>query len=646
MALVKPTLTFELGLLAGINDPIASIAWEDITAYVQSWSTSRGRQPKRPPAHFDPGTASLVLDNRGRRFDPTNTAGPYYPNLKPAKVRLRITATWLGVPYAVITGYVKRWPPEWTDSATSTVKIDVVDALGAPLNLATLQASIWQTMVQHDKPKAFWRLGEGSGTTGYDSTSHRLDGTYQGSPTLSQPGLVLNSDGDKAAAFPSASRLSLPYKNLITGYPWTFECWFLANSDRAASRMLFSAYTGAVLGFSQAVEFFIVSSVDATRVGKLLCLVANPFPSSGIQCYSSVDVDDGFHHHLVVVMASSSSMKIWIDGVDRTIVDLATAHTFPDDLNTGYAIGNNPSSPYGDYAWSATNGGSIDEVAVYDYALPDARIIQHYQGAAYPTGFGEPSGAFIGRLLAEADWPAADYAPSGPGASRMQPLTSAGSVVANLQRVEDSEQGGLFVDESGRLVFHDRYVLLHPPYDTSQVTLGQGAADLPYEAPVTWGNDDTELYNQVSGSRAGGRSFVIDDDASQDEYRVRALSPLDGLLNVSDLELADLLTYRAKRYAQPMSSVRRVRLHPAAVPALYPYVLGLGLRSRITVKVQPPGGGPVFSQESHIERITHEVDDMGDWWTTWDISAADTTPYAVTDDLVKGRLDAGNLLAF
>ena len=29
---------------------------------------------------FQPGSGSVVLDNRDSQFDPTNTAGPYYGN--------------------------------------------------------------------------------------------------------------------------------------------------------------------------------------------------------------------------------------------------------------------------------------------------------------------------------------------------------------------------------------------------------------------------------------------------------------------------------------------------------------------------------------------------------------------------------------
>lgn len=638
MALVKPTLTFELGLTAGFRDLLSTVTWTNITPYVISWSTSRGREPKKPPSHFDPGQVTLTLNNRLRGFDPTNAVGPYYPNLQPARVRLRITATYLGTPYPVFCGYVKRWPPEWSGPATSTTKITAVDALGAPLNLAQIYGSLWETVVRHDKPKVWLRLDDGSGTLAVDSTANRFDGQYQGGPTLGQAGLVATDQSGKSVCFVTGSRASLPYKNLITGYPLTFECWFQLGPVSGAAHMFLSAYDGPSAGNRQFFQIF-VSSVSA---GKIVAVVTNPYPT-GTQVTSTITVDDNTRHHLVVVMTSSTNFKIYIDGTDRTSVDASNAHAFPTDLITGYAVGNNPASSFGDFRFGVASTDLLDEVAIYDTALSTGRISKHYAAGVGYGGLLAASGAHVIRLLGEADWPG-DYDVDS-GESLLQTLTTAGSVVANLQKIEDSEQGALFVDESGVVVFQGRHALLSAPYNTSQVTLQQGVGTLAYEAPVTWGNDDAELYNVASGSRVGGPTYTVADDTSVDTYGERPLSAASGLWNASDAEVVDLLTYRVQKYATPMSSVRQVRLHPAADPALYPYVLGLGLRSRITVKVAPPGGGAVFSQESHIERITHEVDDKGDWWTTWDISAADSTTYWVLDDPVRGALDAGNRLA-
>lgn len=635
MAFVKPTLTFELGLTAGFRDLLSTVAWTDITPYVLSWSTSRGREPKKPPSHFEAGTASLTLNNRDRRFDPTNTSSPYSPNLRPARVRLRIRATYSAVTYDVFTGYIKRWPPEWSAPAVATTKITAVDALGAPLNLARIYGSLFETTVRHEKPRMWLRMAEGSGTFAADATINRLDGQYQGAPTLGQPSLLFTDASSKSVRFVAGSRLSLPYRNLIAGYPFSVECWFKAATG-TATRAILMGSDGAMPS-AQEVEVYI--SGTAPHAGQVVASVAGALPTR-TRVKSTSLVNDNFRHHLVVVFTSSTDFKVYLDGTLNNTAIETNAHSFPANLTAGYAVGNTVGGVESRFGNSADD--LLAEVVIYPSALTASRINKHYAAGTGYASFLKNSGAHAIRLLEEADWPG-DYLID-TGAAQLQTATTAGSVVSNLQVIEDSEQGALFVDEAGRIVFHGRYALDAAPYNTSQVTLEQGVGTLAYEAPVTWGNDDAELFNSAEGSRQGGGSFTVRDEASVTDYGERPLGAVNGLWNEADSEVVDLLTWRVAKYAQPVSSVRQVRLHPAALNALYPHVLGIGLRELVTVKVAPPGGGPVFSQPSRVERISHAVDDKGDWFTTWDVSAADDATVLTTDHASLGLLDSTPLL--
>jgi len=75
----------------GSNVNVDPGSWTDITTWVKDAKSKRGRQHFL--GRFDPGTMDLQLDNRDRRFDPTNTSSPYNPNVVPmTPVRLR--ASW------------------------------------------------------------------------------------------------------------------------------------------------------------------------------------------------------------------------------------------------------------------------------------------------------------------------------------------------------------------------------------------------------------------------------------------------------------------------------------------------------------------------------------------------------------------------
>jgi hypothetical protein len=56
------------------TDPV----WTDISPYVRSAKITRGStRVDSPTIRYEAGTAELTLDNRDRRFDPTNLSGPY-----------------------------------------------------------------------------------------------------------------------------------------------------------------------------------------------------------------------------------------------------------------------------------------------------------------------------------------------------------------------------------------------------------------------------------------------------------------------------------------------------------------------------------------------------------------------------------------
>lgn len=84
----------------------------DISDYVRSFSINRGR--RNDLERFATGTAQIVLSNLDRRFDPTNTASPYYNStlgvsgVVPA-IPIVVRATWNGTTYALFRGTIDSW---------------------------------------------------------------------------------------------------------------------------------------------------------------------------------------------------------------------------------------------------------------------------------------------------------------------------------------------------------------------------------------------------------------------------------------------------------------------------------------------------------------------------------------------------------
>jgi hypothetical protein len=92
---------------------------------------------------IQPASASVRLNNRDRRFDPTYAAGPYYPNLTPLR-RMRIRAVWQGQTYYRYDGHVLGWPRERHGPREAQSEVQLVDAFEA-LSQALLytQGAVW-----------------------------------------------------------------------------------------------------------------------------------------------------------------------------------------------------------------------------------------------------------------------------------------------------------------------------------------------------------------------------------------------------------------------------------------------------------------------------------------------------------------------
>lgn len=120
-----PTISIQIDFAHGPLTALASNTWTDVTDYVISFSTRRGRADAL--SRMEAGTATLVLDNSDRRFDPTFTSGAYYPNVVPMK-KIRIRATYSAFTYDLFVGHVASWPPDWPGGLDATTTIEVVDA--------------------------------------------------------------------------------------------------------------------------------------------------------------------------------------------------------------------------------------------------------------------------------------------------------------------------------------------------------------------------------------------------------------------------------------------------------------------------------------------------------------------------------------
>lgn len=635
---VRPTRKFLLGLTANPYDALSTVTWTDVTATIGAdrvRAATRRWGAQHELAQIEPNYCSLVLDNRHGDFEPLNSSSPFYPNLRPLN-RLRIVDTWAGVDHNVFTGYVVSWPRSWSGINQATVTIEAYSALGAVLNLVDIVAHEWEEAVRNiieqvpSTRKAVWlRLGETVGPVAADSSGFGLNGIYEGSPNLGVPGLI---PGDPDKAFQpivgsGGDRVLLPFKDLITDYPATVIALFQLAPDRNLQKIILYATDGPAVPDSF-VRIYVDSNFGIPQPGHLVAEVLRT--GGGFRSvYSSNVVDDSGPHRVFVVFENAGSTKIYIESTDVTTVALSASPPWPQDLNTGYAVGNTPAVAYGDFAFAShVPMDTLDELIVLDgLALTPSQVADLSLAS---DEFVAPwhTGNKVARILYVIGWPSADT-DIDTGVSTAQGGLVAGKLTNYLRQLDLTEGGRLFETGDGVITFHDRYRILFPPYTISQCTFGEGAGEIGYVPVLNYGEDDTDLWNDIPVGNAGGEVQVARSATSKATYGRRTLTGLTGLLGTSDDESRGRAQRDLALYGFPVTRIRQITVKPQNedVTVAWPALLALGQNSRVTVKAQAPGA-PLITQESHVEHFEETVT-AEEWQITLRLSAAETQPYGI-----------------
>ncbi len=152
---------------------------------------------------------------------------------------------------------------------------------------------------------------------------------------------------------------------------YTFEFWMNKGTGCAGTAQ---ANNEVVIGRAGAGWWIGIMCEAGGNVGRLRCYF------QGTDIYSTMSLTDGEWHHIVFVRDNTAgAWRLYIDGVlNRNVSGSGLNLTASDVLTLGWFNGPDP----GKYRF----GGVLDEVAIYDAALPALVIEQHYNlgmGATY-----------------------------------------------------------------------------------------------------------------------------------------------------------------------------------------------------------------------------------------------------------------------
>lgn len=228
----------------------------------------------------------------------------------------------------------------------------------------------YHDQVVADHPVVYLRLGESAGSTAHDEMGH-ADGTYPTAAlTYGMPG-ALEGDGNHAIAINldtdphSLQGIALPAGQDFAGTAaFTVELWGNPTAFQGGGELIdHNDWSGPTAGWNLRWE----------DVGISFERYANGTTAGGSA--SSPALAAGTYHHVVGVY-DGAQILLYVDAA----LQMSNPSTMSLATTGGWTIGkqncNYPCTQDGFV-------GSVDEVAVYDYALPEARIQAHHRAGIH-----------------------------------------------------------------------------------------------------------------------------------------------------------------------------------------------------------------------------------------------------------------------
>jgi hypothetical protein len=229
--------------------------------------------------------------------------------------------------------------------------------------------SAYNEKVLADGPAHYWELNETSGTTA-DDLVDGLDGTISGGVTLGQEGAT--NDGGTSMLFDgNDGTIDMP-ATTIEG-PLTLECWFKSTANEDFLMPISFSAPGDNDNWCQIYLTTDPFEIEP-RQGTFLTIdyAIGESINNGFEFANFTDFIAGEWYHIVVVL-TFGLLQVYINGVDYGFVTQNDPLPFIPftSMTQEFHIGSDDGEGF---FWN----GNVDDVAIYNYALNAAEVLNHY----------------------------------------------------------------------------------------------------------------------------------------------------------------------------------------------------------------------------------------------------------------------------
>ena len=584
---------------------VANPTWTDITSYVYSADVSRGRADDY--SQFI-GTAQVVLDNNSRLFDPFYTSGTYYGKLLPRR-QIKIEGVSNSVTYAVFRGFVDGFPAAWDQAGKfATTTLSCFDGLSL-LSQELLPDYVYD-YTKSLSPTNYWRCNDGQASTTITDAVAGFTQSLNTNPVYTQinyqPGVQISqSFATQSIQIASVYNTTNNSRAATTG-DCSISGWFQPLTALAVSSTFFlqSGTTGDTL--------FKVDYSAATNL-----IQARIFTSTGFSNRFSTLTYGATNSPPLFITAtytkSTMAVALYINGVAQTGASASGVST---DTTPIYSYG--------------TQNIQTQELSIIPSALSAAQALALYN--INSNNVSETSAARMTRLLGYTSWDASLKSITSTPVATVAALSPPNSnLVAEMQTVNNSEDGDLFVTRAGVIKFTDRnYVYTNTSSNTSQATFASGS--IPFQPSVQINYDAAAIRNDITVTFTGGGQTSTTNTGSVSAYGTNAMNT--GTQLSTQAQAVTLAAYQATVNGQLLTNISPVSVGVTAVTANWTTLLQLELLDRYTLTVQPPTGNSI-SQAELINRIEHRIV-PGQWQMTVDGSQRYTAWFILDKSLLDG----------
>ena len=612
-----PTTKVEIAFAGNWYD--TSPTWVDVTTDVRQITTSRGRTQDLQP--FDAGTAQIVLDNRTRKYDPLNTAGPYYGNLRPRR-QIRITAdpgTGIGF-QAVYRGFTGGFPTTWTEAGyDSTVTVECFDLLALisdqrlPNDWSANSLPGFRFLM--DDPETTNILT--SSATGWTATQVVGGVPFRKTDPIA-PGVdrqaIYIGEGNtyRTNQFPYGD--ITPPANNVGNFSAGF--WWAPNApDTLSSPVNIEIAPWNLQFFCQADNKL---RVDVYTNGTLYRCISTTSPLKSF----------GSHHLAATWQPLSNTIKVYIDGND---VSGATTSTAGGTTNTKILEVQFTQDIIQDFFVQRPNNTSVLSAAqineIYEYGIgqfPEttAARLDRYLNAVTSPSTPVPNA-----------WRSFTTAPD----AQVAELIQATGIVDGINQTVDSEGGEFFVNKAGVMVFKNRYAAVTTASSTPAATFNDTGTGLTYGPDLTIQIDDRNIRNDLTVTfTAGGNIRTTNADSISTNGTV-AGSISTSLSTVAQAQ--NLADFRRSIDAKVQPQLSAIDVSTNTSNSAWATILGLELIDSGIQVNRTPSTGSAITQKLVLIQIEHTI--TPDRWETKLVGTARFNGWFVLD---VSALDGPDLL--